>query len=58
MGSDSPEYVDAFPDWVKLKAALKWKDDKLITEWKEVKKNTKGGDPSCRKDEDVGKRSG
>ena len=30
MGSDSPEYVDAFPHWVKLKAALKWKEVKKI----------------------------
>lgn len=43
MESDSPEYVDAYPDWVELKAALKQKDEELLTKEKEVEEMLKQG---------------
>ena len=49
--------MDTFSDWVELEAAVKRKDDDLITKRKKSK-NTEGGDTSCREGDDVGKESG
>ena len=38
MESESSEYVDAYADWVELKAALKRKDEELLTKKRKSKK--------------------
>ena len=43
MESESSEYVDAYADWVELKAALKRKDEELLTKRKEVEEMLKQG---------------
>ena len=43
MESESSEYVDAYADWVELKAALKRKGEELLTKKKEVEEMLKQG---------------